>query len=190
MSLPSSFTQAQRRRAVALAVALTRGTQLEPSPYERQLLTRFEAGELTLDEVTDLLEQRVYQLLYHSRATAPLGEAELLQLLTWSRTYNAAHGITGLLLYSEGYFVQVLEGEEAAVTDVYAHIQRDPRHAQVRTVRQGPGPRRFAEWSMGFGLVAPPALAQTLQAIEHPEWPFRVPEVSDQHLLALLEAFA
>lgn len=158
----SSYTQAQRRRAVAMVVALTRGAPLDPQPHERRLRARFEAGKLTLNQVSDLLKQSVYQVLYHSRATALVGDAELQKLLDWSQSYNAVHGITWLLLYSEGYFVQVLEGDEAAVTDLYARLQPDARHRQLLTVRPGRGPRRFTQWSMGFGLIAPPALEQAL----------------------------
>lgn len=189
MTFSSSFTQAQRRRAVAMVVALTRGTPLEPQSYERRLLTRFEAGELTLTEFTDLMEASVYQLLYHSRAASWVGDTELQDLLAWSQAYNASQGITGLLLYSEGYFVQVLEGTAEAVTELFARIQQDTRHTQVVAVRQGPGPRRFGEWSMGFGYVAPPTLQHTIQAMDQ-EWPWPVPEVDDQLLLALLDAFS
>ena len=171
-----------------MVVALTAGTNLEPLHYERELLARFERGDLSLDGFSELMDTCVYQLLYHSRATAQLGEAELPELLERARHYNAEHHITGLLLHSNGYFVQVLEGEETAVRDLFAKIQQDPRHQEVEMVRQGPGPRRFAEWSMGFGHVAEPKLRQTLNAIDL-EWPFRVPNIDDPHLQALLDAF-
>jgi hypothetical protein len=184
-----SLSQEQRRRLVAMAVALTADTHLAPALYERQLLQRFKGGELSLDQLSDLMDQRVYQVLYHSRPTSPLGETELMSMLTWARAYNAANGITGLLLYSDGYFVQVLEGDETAISKVYARIQHDPRHQDVVTVHEGLGPRRFGDWSMGFGFVNHGEMQRTLDAIEA-QWPFRVPSISDPQLLALLEAFA
>ncbi|WP_210519878.1 BLUF domain-containing protein [Hymenobacter terricola] len=185
----SLSTQAQRRRAVAMVVALTAGTHLEPLHYERRLLARFEAGELTLTQVDELMATSVHQILYHSRATSPVADADLQRLLESARAHNAKQHITGLLLYSDGYFVQVLEGEESAVNTLFARIQHDPRHHEVATVRSGPGPRRFSDWSMGFGHVVEADLQQVLTAIEV-QWPFRVPHVDDPHLLALLDAFA
>ena len=184
-----SLSQEQRRRLVAMAVALTVGPPRGPALYECELLQRCKGGELSLDQFSDLMDQRVYQLLYHSRPARPLGETELMGLLTWARAYNAAHGITGLLLYSDGYFVQVLEGDEAAINAVYSRIQQDPRHEEVVTVHEGLGPRRFGDWSMGFGFVNHGEMQRTLDAIEA-QWPFRVPSISDPQLLALLEAFS
>ncbi|MDO7845533.1 BLUF domain-containing protein [Hymenobacter sp. M29] len=185
--MPFPLTPGQRRRAVAMVVALTTNTSLAPQRYERQLLTQFERGELTLEQMESLLASGVHQVLYHSRAAGHPTQAELDALLTWSRAYNAAHGITGLLLYSDGRYLQVLEGTEAAIEDLYAHIQRDTRHSQVETVSRGPGPRRFAEWSMDFGYVSPHQLEQALIAVQIPE-PSAV-LVTDARLQALLQAF-
>ncbi|SFQ80408.1 Sensors of blue-light using FAD [Hymenobacter arizonensis] len=188
MTDPESLSAAQRRRLVAMAVALTAGTRLAPAAYERRLLADFEAGELTFAQLEDLLDRRVHQVLYHSRFAAPWGEADLVALLEWSRAHNAARGITGLLLCSDGCFVQVLEGAEAAVSDLYARIQRAPRHRDVVTVRQGLGPRRFAGWDMGFGYVQSPEMQHALAALDAPG-PRLAPGVSDPQLRALLDAF-
>lgn len=186
---PLSLDTEARRRAVAWAVALTTGTPLAPRYYERQLLARFERGELTLDQIEQRLAAGVYHLLYHSRATHPPDDDQLRALLGQSRAHNAAHQITGLLLYGEGRFVQVLEGPEAAVRAVYARIRTDPRHAQVVTVREGPGPpRRFADWHMGFGPAAGAALERVLAAIGS-EQPLAGPPPDNAHLRALLQAF-
>jgi hypothetical protein len=180
-------TEAQRQRAVAWAVALTTTTPLEPQGYERQLLGLYQAGVLTLEEVQELLALSVYQVLYHSRATQAPTEADLQHLLTQARHYNGQHQITGLLLYGDGRYVQVLEGYEADVCTLYARIQRDPRHAQVVTVSQGPQPqRRFADWQMAFGLVTSPALEHLLAGIQLPG-----PEqgLADPQVGALLQAW-
>jgi len=185
---PERLSADQRRRAVALVVTLTANTRLVPQRYERYLLDCFEQGEMTLGEVSALLDASVYQLVYHSHATRRPTEVDLQGLLAWSRHYNAEHGITGLLLYSDGRYVQLLEGPEAAVSDLYAHIQRDARHDQVVMVSAGPGPRRFAEWDMDFGLVAPAELDETLHALGTPALDSR-PVLEDPRLRALLEAF-
>jgi hypothetical protein len=182
------FQEAARRRAVAAAIALTANTPLAPNRYERQLLARFQAGELTIDEVITLLDNSPYHVLYRSRATQALTEADLQALLEWSRTYNAQHQITGLLLYSDGQFVQLFEGPEAVVQPLYAKIQADPRHTQVVTVSNGPGPQRwFADWHMAFGHVPAPELHQTLRVVET-QAPPMLP-IEDPLLQTLLHAF-
>lgn len=88
-------------------------------------------------------------LVYVSRATSPLTQADLLALRTESSEGNAAALITGLLLHRAGTFLQDLEGPEETVLDLYARIRRDPRHTDVTLVWTQPVEhRRFARWSM------------------------------------------
>lgn len=91
------------------------------------------------------------QLVYVSSATELFSYSELVDLLAKSREKNARLGITGMLLYRDGNFVQVLEGEPAAVDSLYATIARDPRHTgAIVLLRQEKAAREFPEWSMGF----------------------------------------
>ncbi|MCC3153215.1 BLUF domain-containing protein [Hymenobacter sp. BT770] len=187
---PPPATEAQPRRAIDWALALTANTALSPQRYERQLLEHYRLGELTLDEVIGLLEASQYHVLYRSHATAPFSEGQLQDLLATARTFNAAHRLTGLLLYDQGRFVQVLEGPEAAVRALYARIQRDPRHQHVVTVSEGPGPpgRRFGDWGMAFGREAGPAVARAFDTVlAHDPAPGTAPDPA--LLLALLQAF-
>lgn len=189
MSDANLLPEAQRRRAVAWAVALTAGTPLAPGRYERQLLARYERGELTLDQVLDLLDAATYQVLYRSRATIPPTAADLQRLLAHAREWNAEAGITGLLLYRDGRYVQVLEGPEAAMRAVYARIRHDPRHTQVVTVSEGLAPaRRFPDWRMALGHVAQPVVARLLGAVLAEE-PFHGVPIDEPLLYQLLEAF-
>jgi hypothetical protein len=182
-------TVAQRRRAVAWVLSLTANTALAPGRYERQLLDRYEQGELTIDQVLDLLDTATYQLIYRSRATSPPTEADLQQLLNQARAHNAQAHITGLLLYRDGCYVQVLEGPEDEVRAVFVRILRDPRHTQVVTLSEGLGPaRRFPEWSMALGNVAMPAVARLLEAVLAEE-PFHNVPIDDPLPYQLLDAF-
>lgn len=184
-----SDSQAERSRIVARAVAVTANTALAPRRYERQLLDRYQRGELTIDQVISLLDASIYQVLYHSVAVQPFTEAQLQALLEQARGFNGRHCLTGILLYSDGRFVQLLEGDEQPVRQLYARIQQDPRHTQVVTVSEGPGPgRRFADWSMGFGRLAGPEVAEALDTVLGQEI-VPAPEVAEPYLLALLQAF-
>ncbi|AMR25707.1 hypothetical protein A0257_00465 [Hymenobacter psoromatis] len=184
-----SDSEVHRRRIVARAVAVTANTALAPRRYERQLLDRYQQGELTIDQVINLLDISTYQVLYHSVAVRPFTEAELHTLLKNAHSFNVRQGVTGILLYSDSRFVQLLEGDEQSVRKLYDRIQQDPRHTQVVTVSEGPGPcRRFADWSMGFGRVAGPEMAEALDTVLG-QGVAPAPEVAEPYLLALLQAF-
>jgi hypothetical protein len=89
--------------------------------------------------------------MYRSRNRIPEPDRkiELGRLFTHARRTNKAAGITGALLLTGDWFVQVLEGEEAAVRDLYGRIERDPRHDQVALLATEPAAEVvFGRWSM------------------------------------------
>jgi hypothetical protein len=93
----------------------------------------------------------MFQLVYVSAAVRPLSKSELGELLAQSRKNNSRLGLTGMLLYKDGDFMQVLEGEEQVVRDMMSTIARDPRHSGILVLIQGDTSQHpFAEWSMGF----------------------------------------
>lgn len=90
------------------------------------------------------------RLMYASRAAAPMDQEELLAILKQCKQNNPKDGITGLLCYSDGIFIQALEGGRDAVNRVYNRISRDPRHTEVVLLSYDEIlERRFAGWSMG-----------------------------------------
>ncbi len=92
-----------------------------------------------------------YSIVYISTAIVDFGEAALLQLLKRSRGFNERAGVTGVLMYGGGRFLQVLEGCPAAVRCLYARIAADPRHGRLEKLADGLLPQReFAEWYMSF----------------------------------------
>jgi hypothetical protein len=90
------------------------------------------------------------RLMYVSRAVPSVDQEELLAILRKSKTNNPSQGVTGVLCFSEGIFLQVLEGGRSAVNQLYNRIARDSRHTQVELLSyEEIGERRFAGWSMG-----------------------------------------
>jgi Sensors of blue-light using FAD len=93
----------------------------------------------------------MFFLVYVSSATRPFSREDLRVLLETCRKNNAELGVTGMLLYKDGNFMQVLEGDEGAVRGLYARIAADPRHGGEITLQQGFAEgRQFPDWSMGF----------------------------------------
>ena len=92
-----------------------------------------------------------YHLAYVSTETEAFSQIDLVELLAVARGANAARGVTGLLLYREGCFYQVLEGNEFAVNKTFHDIERDPRHRDVQVLFKGEAEsREFSDWQMGF----------------------------------------
>lgn len=90
-------------------------------------------------------------LLYISSAVHEMTDAELVTLLQASRENNVRDGITGVLLYKGGNFIQYLEGPEPAVLSLHQRIAHDPRHKGMMTLLSGSlAERHFGTWSMGF----------------------------------------
>ena len=93
----------------------------------------------------------MYYLIYVSSATREMSNEELAEILDTARKENAKASITGMLLYKEGNFMQMLEGEKERVLDLYEKIKKDPRHKDVITVIEREAPKRtFPDWTMGF----------------------------------------
>ena len=90
------------------------------------------------------------RLMYASRALPSIGQEELHTILRKSQANNPALGVTGVLCFSQGVFLQVLEGGRTAVNRLYNRIVADPRHTQVELLSyEEIAERRFACWSMG-----------------------------------------
>jgi hypothetical protein len=107
----------------------------------------------------------LYHLIYQSQALAPFEPAELAALLQRGRTYNRAHGITGLLLHTnDGRFLQVLEGPKTAVRELFYHvILSDTRHFHCHVVSEGLCfQRAFSDWTMGCRVALSAEMRQLL----------------------------
>jgi len=97
----------------------------------------------------------VVEIVYASAACHPFSSDELIELLAKARPNNQALGISGLLLYYRGSFLQVLEGEESVVNALYDKILKDPRHHRCIVIkRSAVANRSFADWGMGFVEVS------------------------------------
>jgi acylphosphatase len=89
-----------------------------------------------------------------SSASKLFAKHELNELLVKSQVNNARRGVTGMLLYSDGSIVQVIEGEEHKVKELYSIISDDERHKNILKISGGPlATRNFADWSMGYRSV-------------------------------------
>ncbi|MCU0419561.1 MAG: BLUF domain-containing protein [Cyclobacteriaceae bacterium] len=133
----------------------------------------------------------LHYTVYISYAARPFHERELKELLDKSRANNFKTGITGMMLYLEGKFIQVLEGEEAAVKALLAKIKKDTRHTKIATLLEGQlGQRLFNQWTMGFKNLSEAEFTQ-VSGYQSPEVFFRQKAVTDDShpVLIFLQLF-
>lgn len=96
----------------------------------------------------------LWAIVYVSKAARPMTQDDLAHILEGARRRNAEEGITGVLLYSDGSFMQYLEGPAAGMLRVYAIIKTHPLHyGLIDLVREPIQSREFAEWSMACHVV-------------------------------------
>ena len=95
----------------------------------------------------------IHHLIYLSRSPRHCDDTFLISLLGVARTNNARLGVTGVLLYWDQTFLQLLEGDRDKVAQTFASIRRDRRHEGVVVLHQQQShhPRLFPQWSMGYG---------------------------------------
>lgn len=90
-------------------------------------------------------------IIYCSAASADFDEGHIPLILEQARSGNAIRNVTGMLLYVQRSFFQVLEGDETVINGVYEKIRLDPRHYRVTRIIAEPIVKRsFGQWTMGF----------------------------------------
>lgn len=104
---------------------------------------------------------------YVSRAVRPMSTADLEALCFHAAQQNSIHGRTGILLYGQGHFLQVIEGGTFDIVSLYGKICRDHRHEEVALLTcETQVRRRFPDWSLGLlNLDASRGLARDV--LEH-----------------------
>jgi len=97
----------------------------------------------------------MHRLVYYSanriRGTHEQIRAHIDQILEVSRLNNRLVGLTGALMFSSGFFGQVIEGPQDAIEATFERIQQDTRHGDVSLLEfSAVGTRSFGDWSMAF----------------------------------------
>jgi len=115
-----------------------------------------EVMERDLHGSTNKTVASLHFLIYVSKAVEPMSKQALDTLLKQSQTFNRSKGITGYLLYQDGYFMQMLEGNRDILFDLMDKVKIDPRHHDVRIViEERTRCRVFLDWSMALSDLTP-----------------------------------
>lgn len=92
-----------------------------------------------------------YQIIYSSASATPMQMDDLEDILESARESNAQAGITGALVYVDGFFLQILEGDAKAVQELMGRIAKDVRHETVTVLKRGQvSAAAFSDWNMAY----------------------------------------
>jgi hypothetical protein len=160
--------------------------------FRAKIASRLSSQVVTLLATTLFFSFAMHHIIYLSWATVPFSDEQLHALLQKARSHNEALGITGLLLHGNGCFLQVLEGEEATVRDLYEQIKRDTRHRDVTAYAdKAIAQRAFTGWAMAFQATTPEQFEELAGYLEPADVTLDASRLSlvDMHLLDLLRSF-
>jgi len=101
------------------------------------------------------LNSHLHCILYHSKLGPDAPLSCISDIIKVARSFNAAHGLTGVLVFDGQHFLQYLEGPKQPLWDLLVRIAQDPRHVNFTLQHQGASgsERVFRNWSMGYALV-------------------------------------
>ena len=119
------------------------------------------------------------RVIYCSQAAFDMSPDELTGLLTVARRHNTEAKLSGMLLYCGQSFLQLLEGDSAALDPTYARILADDRHRNVRLLSDTEtATRMFPDWTMGFEHIDAEDLAELVPGFTPPTaYPLVNPEL-------------
>lgn len=134
----------------------------------------------------------IRQVVYVSSGSREYTAAELEDITAAGRRNNAGNGVTGILLYYHGNFMQLLEGAAAAVEETFQRISADKRHTGILKLQDTTvAERSFPDYRMGFRAIASsettsiPELFEKLGA----EWAVKPGAEIDDKLIVLFHTF-
>lgn len=133
----------------------------------------------------------LFHCIYTSVQTRTLAADELAWLVNHSREQNAAKGLTGVLLYVDNTFFQVLEGSAEAIDELYSKILVDPRHTHITRIIFESIPRRFfADSDMSLTTLSPQELCQLLGSQNEEKKTNLLADLDEGRAKKLLRAFS
>ncbi len=112
-----------------------------------------------------------FKLIYRSTAAPNITDRDINNILETARKFNSKNNITGCLLYYKNEFLQVLEGDEKTVLELYSHIEKDKRHTDVLLINQEHSKvREFSNWTMAFKELTDLDIAHINEYLDIPKF--------------------
>jgi Sensors of blue-light using FAD len=145
---------------------------------------------LAEDTIAPPPEEALWQLVYASAARAGFASSDLDDILRVARDHNVTIDVTGMLLYVDHSFLQVLEGTEGRVNELFDKISKDKRHIRTLLLTRHPIEQRsFAEWTMGCTSASIKELSTAVGINDFFQRRDALFNLGDSKLATLLELF-
>lgn len=97
------------------------------------------------------MSEKIFRLLYVSKAVEEISYSDLKNILVTAQARNQKEQITGILIFRDGLFLQLLEGEKETVKKILGRIIQDPRHTHLKVLSESFAPKRiFKNWPMAY----------------------------------------
>ena len=91
------------------------------------------------------------ELIYYSISSDSINDVDITTILNAARTFNLKNNITGCLVHHNNEFIQILEGEEMVIKELYSKIVLDKRHHTITLLAQNyKQERHFKDWNMAY----------------------------------------
>lgn len=84
-----------------------------------------------------------YAICYVSTANQDLSSSEIVEILQQTESRNNKHGINGLLVFSDGTFFEVIEGEKMMIKELFETIREDGRHKNLIVIFEKDIPKKL-----------------------------------------------
>jgi ABC-type tungstate transport system permease subunit len=116
------------------------------------------------------MTDELISLIFVSAEKHPMGSRDLEQLFRTSHTNNSRRNVTGALLYADGSFMELLEGEKSVIDKLFRKIEQDARHHFVMLIDRSPlQEREFSSWETVSKDSTVPAWLETVSSIGQPD---------------------
>lgn len=134
----------------------------------------------------------MYRIVYMSKSCHPMADKELDEIRLTASRNNRNCNVSGLLVYADDTFFQVLEGPRLEVERVYDIVFQDDRHHRARILQQRDvADRRFADWTMGFcRITESEENADAFFDLSRHGFEAQIPDGASEDLVRLMEGFA
>lgn len=131
----------------------------------------------------------LHQLIYMSKLATD--DSVLNSIHSHAVRNNTARTMTGMLLFAQGRFLQVLEGERKDVQHTFEKIKEDRRHDHVTLIADRPiVERSFSHWNMGFKALSANEAKANAELMAFFSKPLEESELDSDTAIHLLLAYA
>jgi predicted sulfurtransferase len=133
----------------------------------------------------------MFQLFYASSISPDFDiDRDIEKILHKAQAYNSTKGITGILLFKSGIFLQLLEGEENEVKALYAKIYNDKRHKNLTLIFETHGNERiFEHWTMAYRKITDIDFKMVNQMLSWNKLLTKSQEIDNELILKMLQSF-